>query len=68
MHAHRSFKALHKTLVRVYIKSEMVNSIQTMVKYYVFRLLVCDVCVGSKALSIPGGFILYLFKQLLEER
>ena len=56
------FKALHQTLVRVYIKSEMVNSIQTMVKYYVFRLLVCDVCVGSKALSIPGGLILYLFK------
>ena len=25
-------------------------------------------CVGSKALSIPGGLILYLFKQLLEER
>ena len=39
-----------------------------MAKYYVFRLLVCDVCVGSKALSIPGGLILYLFKQLLEER
>ena len=63
----RSFKALHQTLVRVYIKSEMVNSIQ-MVKYYIFRLLVCDVCVGSIALSNPGGLILYLFKQLLEER
>ena len=39
-----------------------------MAKYYVFWLLVCDVCVGSKALSILGGLILYLFKQLLEER
>ena len=32
------------------------------------RFLVCDVCVGSKVLSIPGGLIMYLFKQLLEER
>ena len=46
----------------------MINDIQTMAKYYVFRSLVCDVCVGSKALSIPGGLILYLLKQLLEER
>ena len=63
-----SFKALHQT---VYIKVRngiTINYIQTMAKYYVFRLLVCDVCVGSKALSIPGGLILYLFKQLLEER
>ena len=47
-----------------------INYIQTMAKYYlyVFRLLVCDVCVGSKALSIPGGLILHLLKQLLEER
>ena len=37
-------------------------------KVLVFRLLVCDVCVGSKALSIPGGLRLYLFKQLLGER
>ena len=38
-----------------------------MAKYYVFRLLVCDVCVGSNALSIPGGLILHLFKQLMSE-
>ena len=45
-----------------------INYIQTMAKYYAFRLLVCDGYVGSKALCIPGGLILYLFKQLLEER
>ena len=44
-----SFKALHQTLVRVYIQVRngiMINYIQTMAKYYVFRLLVCDECVG----------------------
>ena len=34
-------KALHQTLVRV----QEWDYIQTMAKYYVFRLLVCDVCV-----------------------
>ena len=51
----RSFKAQHQTLVRVYMYKWDYDHIQTMAKYYVFRLLVCDVCVGSKALSIPGG-------------
>ena len=48
-----SFKALHQTLVRVYVKVRNGDYNQlhaNMAKYYI-RLLVCDVCVGSKALS-----------------
>ena len=39
----------------VHLSGIMINYIQTMAKYYIFRLLVCDVYVGSKASSITGG-------------
>ena len=43
------FKALHQTLVRVYVKVR--NGIITKLwQSITFRLLVCDACVDSKAL------------------